>query len=156
MASPRPDKLTHPPRLLPSEILPHAVSSSPNALGPRYSTNMDLHGNAGVVVPTTGLTNLIMHTDSPSLVLQSATTLCKWTMSNPTTNTAMVAAARPLLASNRDEGMWHTSSGPSCQDWELHRRTITQLYQTEERTLKDVKAIMEARHGFSATALAPR
>ena len=36
-------------------------------------------------------------------------------------------------------------------DWEVHRATITRLYLTENRILRDVKREMEQEHGFFAT-----
>ncbi|KAF7508934.1 hypothetical protein GJ744_008490 [Endocarpon pusillum] len=40
---------------------------------------------------------------------------------------------------------------PSAQDWENIKPIFTKLYSTENRTLKDVKAILEKDHGFVAT-----
>jgi hypothetical protein len=43
---------------------------------------------------------------------------------------------------------WPTSE----EDWEPHRARIRQLYLEEDRTLKDVMAIMEREQGFKATS----
>ena len=43
------------------------------------------------------------------------------------------------------------SQHPNAEDWEFYRTTITQLYLEENRTLKDVKAIMKDTYGFNAT-----
>jgi hypothetical protein len=40
---------------------------------------------------------------------------------------------------------------PSRHDWEVHREYFTQLYQDEERSLKEVMEIMKDRHHFHAT-----
>ncbi|KAI1660949.1 hypothetical protein F4813DRAFT_400096 [Daldinia decipiens] len=37
--------------------------------------------------------------------------------------------------------------------WEQHRLTFLRLYQTERRTLKEVKEIMESEHGFPVNSL---
>jgi hypothetical protein len=39
----------------------------------------------------------------------------------------------------------------SRQDWERHRDIFTQLYQVEERPLKEVMQIMRDRYNFHAT-----
>jgi hypothetical protein len=44
---------------------------------------------------------------------------------------------------------WRTSE----EDWEDHRARIRRLYLEEDRTLKDVMAIMEREHGFKATSV---
>ena len=36
-------------------------------------------------------------------------------------------------------------------EWETHRQEITNLYLAEGKTLREVKQIMQARHGFKAT-----
>lgn len=36
-------------------------------------------------------------------------------------------------------------------EWEIHRQEITHLYLAEGKTLREVKQIMQARHGFKAT-----
>jgi len=40
---------------------------------------------------------------------------------------------------------------PTAEDWQTHRAIFTQLYNIENRTLKDVMQIMEGRFGFRAT-----
>ncbi|KAF3062230.1 hypothetical protein GL218_03914 [Daldinia childiae] len=37
--------------------------------------------------------------------------------------------------------------------WEQHRPTFLRLYQTERKTLKEVKEIMESEHGFPVNSL---
>jgi Clr5 domain len=39
---------------------------------------------------------------------------------------------------------------PSPQDWHNIRPVFTKLYSTEDRTLKDVRSILERDHGFVA------
>jgi hypothetical protein len=39
---------------------------------------------------------------------------------------------------------------PSPQDWHNIRPVFTKLYSTEDRTLKDVRSIIERDHGFVA------
>jgi Clr5 domain len=39
---------------------------------------------------------------------------------------------------------------PSPQDWHNIRPVFTKLYSTEDKTLKDVKSILERDHGFVA------
>jgi len=39
---------------------------------------------------------------------------------------------------------------PSAQDWHNIQPLFTKLYSTEDRTLKDVKRILERDHGFVA------
>lgn len=40
---------------------------------------------------------------------------------------------------------------PTTEDWEFFRPIFTRLYRDENRTLKEVKSIMEATYGFHAT-----
>lgn len=40
---------------------------------------------------------------------------------------------------------------PSAEDWKKIRPVFTNLYSTEDKTLKDVKEIIERDHGFVAT-----
>jgi hypothetical protein len=44
---------------------------------------------------------------------------------------------------------WRTSE----EDWEDHRARIRRLYLEEDRSLKDVMAIMKREHGFKATSV---
>jgi hypothetical protein len=60
------------------------------------------------------------------------------TFPSPSTDTAAM-----WMSSN----MWRTS----LEDWASHRTRIRQLYLDEDKTLKDVMAIMEREHGFKAT-----
>lgn len=39
----------------------------------------------------------------------------------------------------------------TAEDWERNRALFTRLYRDENKTLKEVKSIMEERHGFFAT-----
>src|SRR5437588_416836 len=48
-------------------------------------------------------------------------------------------------------GLCRPSSPPSRHDWEVHREYFAQLYQDEERPLKEVMEIMKDRHHFHAT-----
>lgn len=43
----------------------------------------------------------------------------------------------------------HTA-GPSDEDWSLLRSHITQLYQTEDRSLEEVMQTMKGTFGFNA------
>lgn len=40
---------------------------------------------------------------------------------------------------------------PTKADWENHRPIITRLYFEEERSMNDVRTIMECKFGFRAT-----
>lgn len=40
------------------------------------------------------------------------------------------------------------TEGPSAQQWELHRETITQLYYS--MSLKELSEFMKSRHSFYA------
>lgn len=40
---------------------------------------------------------------------------------------------------------------PTGKDWEVHRSTITQLYSVQNKTLDEVRAIMEKEYNFFAT-----
>jgi hypothetical protein len=42
-------------------------------------------------------------------------------------------------------------SPPTQRDWDNYRSTFTQLYQVEERPLKEVKELLEQHYGFKAT-----
>lgn len=44
-------------------------------------------------------------------------------------------------------------SGPQHDDWEAKRDIIQQLYISEGKSLKTVRAIMFAEHQFSATSV---
>ena len=48
-------------------------------------------------------------------------------------------------------GLCKPSFPPSRHDWDVHREYFTQLYQDEERPLKEVMEIMKDRHHFRAT-----
>jgi hypothetical protein len=37
------------------------------------------------------------------------------------------------------------------EEWEAHREAFTQYYVTEDRSLQEVKMLMESRHQFRAT-----
>jgi hypothetical protein len=39
----------------------------------------------------------------------------------------------------------------AAEDWDIHRRTITEMYETENMKLQDVMKIMEREHNFYAT-----
>ena len=40
---------------------------------------------------------------------------------------------------------------PSRDDWDRYRAIFPHLYQVEEKPLKAVKELLEARYGFKAT-----
>lgn len=40
---------------------------------------------------------------------------------------------------------------PARQDWENYRIIFTELYQVQDRPLKEVKELLEQRYGFRAT-----
>jgi hypothetical protein len=48
-------------------------------------------------------------------------------------------------------GLCKPSFPPSRHDWDVHREYFTQLYQDEERPLKEVMEIMKDHHHFRAT-----
>src|SRR3984885_7023631 len=48
-------------------------------------------------------------------------------------------------------GLCKPSFPPSKHDWEVHREYFPQLYQYEERPLKEVMEIMKDHHHFRAT-----
>jgi hypothetical protein len=37
------------------------------------------------------------------------------------------------------------------KDWNLHKAELIQLYSTEGQTLKEVRKLLEERHGFIAS-----
>lgn len=43
------------------------------------------------------------------------------------------------------------ASPPTQRDWDNYRNIFTQLYQVEERPLKEVKELLEQHYGFKAT-----
>jgi hypothetical protein len=45
----------------------------------------------------------------------------------------------------------HVCREHSAEKWEKRRGRITQLYITEDKTLRDVKSIMETKFDFCAT-----
>jgi hypothetical protein len=45
----------------------------------------------------------------------------------------------------------HVCREHSAEEWEKRRGRITQLYITEDKTLRDVKSIMETKFDFCAT-----
>ena len=57
-------------------------------------------------------------------------------------------AQAPVLPS--DEGV-PVKQGPGPEVWEIHRPTIKRLYLDEDKTLKDVMAIMQRDYGHKAT-----
>jgi hypothetical protein len=48
-------------------------------------------------------------------------------------------------------GLCRPGFPPSRHDWDDHREYFTQLYQDEERPLKEVMEIMKGRYHFRAT-----
>ena len=46
-----------------------------------------------------------------------------------------------------------TTAGPSAQEWESHRGTITRLYLEEDLPLPEVSVIMEHQYKFKATCV---
>jgi hypothetical protein len=46
---------------------------------------------------------------------------------------------------------WRSREPVTAEDWEDHRALITQLYITENRSLKEVMRIMKENFGFAAT-----
>ena len=52
-------------------------------------------------------------------------------------------------------GLSSTKRRPRAKDldWKGHRAVLEQLYMHEEKTLKDVMAIMEIEHGFVARSV---
>ncbi len=50
-----------------------------------------------------------------------------------------------------DPGQQHPPGWVSGDEWEMHRASIQDLYQTQNLSLKEVMRIMEERHGFRAT-----
>src|SRR2546421_12116637 len=60
-------------------------------------------------------------------------------------------SSAPTLRSCRaNGGLCRPSFPPSRHDWDVHREYFTQLYQDEERPLKEVMEIMKDRHHFHA------
>ena len=55
---------------------------------------------------------------------------------------------RPAMSS---AGVSRQQGYASERDWERHKGLITRLYRDENKTLKEVMAIMYHRHGFHAT-----
>ena len=53
---------------------------------------------------------------------------------------------RPIEADPMPVVQWASSNN----DWSIHRAKITGLYQTENKTLRQVMEIMENEHGFKA------
>ncbi|MCJ1353456.1 MAG: hypothetical protein MMC33_003442 [Icmadophila ericetorum] len=45
-----------------------------------------------------------------------------------------------------------TGNVPTPEDWLTHQERITQLYLTENKTLRYVMTYMKEQHGFNATA----
>ena len=64
---------------------------------------------------------------------------------------AIRTAGAALVALSRDEEQLQLNKWASRDDWERFRPLITRLYVEEDRTLKDVMAIMLANHGHNAT-----
>ena len=61
------------------------------------------------------------------------------------------SSAPTLQPCRANEGLCTPSFPPSRHDWEVYREYFTQLYQNEERPLKEVMEIMKDRHHFHAT-----
>ncbi|OTB12660.1 hypothetical protein K445DRAFT_180089 [Daldinia sp. EC12] len=47
----------------------------------------------------------------------------------------------------------HPDPDPEEGIWEQHKSTFLRLYQTERKTLREVKEIMESEHGFPENSL---
>jgi hypothetical protein len=61
-------------------------------------------------------------------------------------------SSAPVLQRCRaNGGSCRPSFPPSRHDWDIHREEFTQLYQDEDRPLKEVMEIMKDRHHFRAT-----
>jgi hypothetical protein len=67
------------------------------------------------------------------------------------TNSLAESSAPTLRHCRTNGGSCRPSFPPSRRDWEIHREYFTQLYQYEERPLKEVMEIMKDRHRFHAT-----
>jgi hypothetical protein len=61
------------------------------------------------------------------------------------------SSAPTLQRCRANGGLCRPSFPPSRHDWIVHREYFTQLYQDEERPLKEVMEIMKDRHHFRAT-----
>lgn len=74
----------------------------------------------------------------------------------PVGERTLQAFSQPLVHSNAilnapPHQPFTSKRQPTGQDWERYRQIITQLYQTEKRSLKEVMALMSTRHNFTAT-----
>jgi hypothetical protein len=69
----------------------------------------------------------------------------------PPINCQAESSAPTLQHCRANGGLCRPSFPPSRHDWEVHREYFTQLYQDEERSLKEVMEIMKDRHHFHAT-----
>ena len=51
----------------------------------------------------------------------------------------------------RDMTASHSTGWATKEEWTKHKADIKQLYVHEKKPLKEVKRLMESRHGFRAT-----
>jgi len=56
-----------------------------------------------------------------------------------------------VLEQNDGQVLSPPSYPPTRQDWEDYRAVFTQLYRTEDRSLKEVMSIMASQYKFKAT-----
>ena len=76
----------------------------------------------------------------------------------PTSGFQPDASAVMLSSSNDIEAPMNMTAANSTgwaakEEWTKHEADIKQLYVHEKKTLKEVKRLMESRHGFRATSV---